>query len=155
MKLTSTETHYVVFSSLPIFPPLRSKHSPQLPVLKHTQSKSSIRVTDEILIPHKIKGKVVVLCVLIFTFIEKRQKGKMLWTRILQHFNKNQGHWNGGMSAYTKQTEAIPESYLTALKLLVCLCECYIYIFIAGQWTDTTCFQFVLQTNALYSLGHT
>jgi hypothetical protein len=60
------------------FLPLRSKYSPQHPVLKHPQSIVFCSVRDQVSHPYKITGKITVFYVLIFKFLEGRQEDKGL-----------------------------------------------------------------------------
>jgi hypothetical protein len=61
-------------SSSSFFLSLRSKHSPQHPVLKHP----SHNVREHV---HKTVSKIIVLCILIFASLERRWENKRLnWT---------------------------------------------------------------------------
>jgi hypothetical protein len=52
------------------FLPLMSKYSPQHPVLKHPQSMFFLNVRIQVSYSFKTEGKTIVLCILIFTFID-------------------------------------------------------------------------------------
>jgi hypothetical protein len=56
------------------FLPLMSKHSPQYPVLKHSQSCSSFDVTGQVSHPYKIMNKSIVVYILIVKFLETSQE---------------------------------------------------------------------------------
>jgi hypothetical protein len=55
--------------------PLRSKYSSQNPVLKHPQSLS---MRDQVSHPYKTTGRIMVLYILSFTFLDSRQDDKRL-----------------------------------------------------------------------------
>jgi hypothetical protein len=61
------------FPAYHYFLPLRSEYSPQLPVLKHT-----LNLRYHVSHPYKTTGKIMVLYILIFKFIERRQEDKRL-----------------------------------------------------------------------------
>jgi hypothetical protein len=54
--------------------PLRSKYSPQHPVLKHPQFMFPLYVRDHLSHPYRSTGKIIVLYILIFTFFYSRQE---------------------------------------------------------------------------------
>jgi hypothetical protein len=59
----------------------RSKYSPQHPVLKNTLSLcSSINVRDQVSHPYKITGRIIVLYIVTFNFLDKRWEDRRLWT---------------------------------------------------------------------------
>jgi hypothetical protein len=41
---------------------------------------SSLNVRDQLSHPHKTTGRILVLCILIFTFLDSRREDKRLWT---------------------------------------------------------------------------
>jgi hypothetical protein len=53
-----------------------SKYSPQLPVLEILNLCSSLRVRDQVAHPYRKTGTIVVLHILIFKFLERRQEDK-------------------------------------------------------------------------------
>ena len=55
--------------------PLRPKHSPQHPILKHPQP-TFLNVRDQVPHPHKTTGKIIVLCILIFKFLDSKLDDK-------------------------------------------------------------------------------
>jgi hypothetical protein len=60
--------------------PLRSKYSSQNPVLKHLSLCSSLSVRDQVSHPYKTTGRIMVLYILTFTFLDSRRDDKRLWT---------------------------------------------------------------------------
>jgi hypothetical protein len=59
---------------------LDSKYSSQNPVLKHSQSMLFLSVTDQVSHPYKTTGRIMVLYILTFTFLDRRRDDKRLWT---------------------------------------------------------------------------
>jgi len=72
--------HYAVFSSSHRFHPLRSKYSPQHPVVIHLQS-MFFSVTEQASCPYKTTEKTVVLYILIFKFLGRRREDKKLFKK--------------------------------------------------------------------------
>jgi hypothetical protein len=66
--------------------PLRSKYSPQHPVLRHPQSLFFPYCEGQVSHPDKITGKIVFFYILIFKFLERIQEDKRFWTEWLQAF---------------------------------------------------------------------
>jgi hypothetical protein len=62
------------------FSPLRSKYSPQHPVLNTYSLCSSLNVRDQVSQPFKTTGTIMVLYILTFMFLDSKQKDKRLWT---------------------------------------------------------------------------
>jgi hypothetical protein len=60
------------------FNPLRSKYSPQHPVLTHPESMLNVR--DQVSLPYKTYGRVMVLYILTFTFLDSKREDRRLWT---------------------------------------------------------------------------
>jgi hypothetical protein len=65
--------------------PLRSKYSSQNPVLKHPQT-PSLSVRDQVSHPYKTTGRIMVLYILTFTFLDSRRDDKGLWTEWQQAY---------------------------------------------------------------------
>jgi hypothetical protein len=63
--------HCATFSILPYFIPLKSKYSPQHPVLKHPQTPLIVR--DQVSDPYKTTGRIVLLYILTFKFLDCRR----------------------------------------------------------------------------------
>jgi hypothetical protein len=61
------------------FIPLRAKYSPQHPVLKHTQS-MFLNVREQIPHPYRTPGKIILVFILIFLFLDSRREDKMFCT---------------------------------------------------------------------------
>jgi len=62
------------------FIPLRSKYSPQHPVLKYSQSIVLLSVRDQVSHPYRTTCKIIVLYILIVTFLQRRRKDKRFST---------------------------------------------------------------------------
>jgi hypothetical protein len=61
------------------FIPLRSKYSPEHPVLSNTLNLySSPSVRDQVSHPHKTTGKIMVLYILVCMFLERRREDERL-----------------------------------------------------------------------------
>jgi hypothetical protein len=79
VSLHPSEVQMLVFSQHPV-----SLHPSEVqmlvfsqhPVLKHSQSVSSINVKDQVSDPYKRRRKIIVLCILIFMFVDSRRKEK-------------------------------------------------------------------------------
>jgi len=56
--------------------PLRSRFFPQDPVVRHPQTMFFLIVGDQVSLPYKTTGKIIVLCILIFKLLEMRQVDK-------------------------------------------------------------------------------
>jgi hypothetical protein len=65
---------------------LRSKYSPQHPVLKHPSLCSSLNGRDQVSQPYKTTGRIMVLYILNFKFLDSRREDWRLWTEWLQAF---------------------------------------------------------------------
>jgi hypothetical protein len=68
--------------SLHFIPP-RPKYSPQHPVLKHPQS-MFLNITDQVSHPYRTTGKIIVLRILIFMFLDSKREDKRFWTEWYQ-----------------------------------------------------------------------
>jgi hypothetical protein len=79
VKHTSYEApHFAPFSNFPYFLPPRSKYFPQQPVSNTLNLCSSLSVRDQVSHPYKITGKIMVMYILIFKVLERRQEDKRL-----------------------------------------------------------------------------
>jgi hypothetical protein len=56
------------------FMSLRTKYSPQHPVLKHPSLLSSLNVRNQVSHPYRTMGKIIVVCILYFTFFRQQTK---------------------------------------------------------------------------------
>jgi hypothetical protein len=61
--------------------PISSKYSPKYPVLKRLHAAFSFIVTDQFLTRTENNGKIITFYILIFTFLDSRQKDKLVWTK--------------------------------------------------------------------------
>jgi hypothetical protein len=76
------------FSPLPrYFIRLRSKYFPQRHILKHPQPMSSLIVSDEVSHPNKTIGKIRVMYILVFKFLDSEIEDKRFCTECLQAFS--------------------------------------------------------------------
>ena len=65
--------HYVVFFTLhPCLVPLRPKYSPHHLMLRHSQPTSSLNMSDQVSHPYKTTGKIIVLYIVIFIFLDSK-----------------------------------------------------------------------------------
>jgi hypothetical protein len=65
------------------FIPLRSKYSPQHPVLKHHRSMFLyVNAREQVSRPYKTKGKIIVLYVIILMFFDRKRENKTFWTEL-------------------------------------------------------------------------
>jgi len=60
--------------------PLRHKYSPQHPTLRHLSVRSSLNVSDQVPHPYKTTGKIIVLCNLIYMFLDRKLQDQRLCT---------------------------------------------------------------------------
>jgi hypothetical protein len=71
MQFSPTSRHFIS---------LQYKYSPQRPVFKHSQSMFSLNVRDKVSHPYRTKGKITILYIVIFTFLDRRREDKSFWT---------------------------------------------------------------------------
>jgi len=68
------------FSSLPFYlAPRRPKYF-QHPILKYPQLTLPVNVSYQVSRPYKTTGKIIVLCILIFKFLDNKFEGKIFCT---------------------------------------------------------------------------
>jgi hypothetical protein len=60
------------------FIPLRSKYSPQHPVSNTLSLCSSLNVRDQVSHPYTTTGRIMVLCILTFKFLDSRREDRRL-----------------------------------------------------------------------------
>jgi hypothetical protein len=61
--------------------PLRPKHLPQHPILKHTQPSSSLNVRDQVSHPHKTRIKITFLYIFNLVFLGSKQEDRRFWKK--------------------------------------------------------------------------
>jgi hypothetical protein len=75
MKYTSYDApHYAIFSSTLLLPPSWVQIFSSPPCSKTFNLHSSLTVRDQVSHPYKTRGKIIVLHILIFRFLERRRE---------------------------------------------------------------------------------
>jgi hypothetical protein len=82
--------------------PLRSKYSSQNPVLKHPQSVLFLSVRDQVSHPYKTTGRIMVLYILTFTFLDSRRDDKRVIIQKLRYLDAQ------GSSLHSQKLETRP-----------------------------------------------
>jgi hypothetical protein len=76
MQFSSTSCHFIS---------LWSKYSPQHPVIKHLSVFSSLNVEKQISHHFTTIGKIIILFIPIFKFLDRKLEGKRFWTEGIKH----------------------------------------------------------------------
>jgi hypothetical protein len=78
--------HYALFSSLLLLPSSLAEYLLKHPVLEHPQHAFSLNVRDQVSHPYKTTGKIIVLYILTFFFLDSRQEHERFCTKCYQSF---------------------------------------------------------------------